>query len=165
MDWEQPGAVRATTRSGYVISCNVIGPGRNQNIDLTAKGLTRGVWGDEELSLSFPAPWLLRLLSGGLARRLIRFSLLWEMDASSSRWLSQFQVYPYPQKQLSSADISFGSRYRARADKIAQTLVCSQIRQFHITFGRFISNHREKNAPFLDIKKPSSKIKSIPVLF
>ena len=110
------------------------------------------VWGNEELSLSFPAPWFLRLLSGGLARRLIRFSLLWEMDASSSRWLSQFQVYPYPQKQLSSADISFGSRCRARADKIAQTLVCSQIRQFHITFGRFISNYREKIAPFLDEK-------------
>ena len=32
--------VRATTRSGYVISCNVIGPDRNQNIDLTAKGLS-----------------------------------------------------------------------------------------------------------------------------
>ena len=29
--------VRATTRSGYVISCDVIGPDRNQNIDLTAK--------------------------------------------------------------------------------------------------------------------------------
>ena len=33
-------SVRATTRSGYVISCNVIGPVRNQNIDLTAKGLS-----------------------------------------------------------------------------------------------------------------------------
>ena len=33
-------SVRATTRSGYVISCNVIGPDRNQNIDLTAKGLS-----------------------------------------------------------------------------------------------------------------------------
>ena len=65
-------------------------------------------------------------LNGGLVSRLVRFSLLWEMDASSSQWLSQFQVYPYPLKQLSRADISFGSRYRARADKIAQTLVCSQ---------------------------------------
>ena len=33
-------SVRATTRSGYVISCNVIGPDRTQNIDLTAKGLS-----------------------------------------------------------------------------------------------------------------------------
>ena len=33
-------SVRVTTRSGYVISCNVIGPDRNQNIDLTAKGLS-----------------------------------------------------------------------------------------------------------------------------
>ena len=33
-------AVRATTRSGYVITRNVIGPDRNQNIDLTAKGLS-----------------------------------------------------------------------------------------------------------------------------
>ena len=33
-------SVRATTRSGYVISCNVIGPHGNQNIDLTAKGLS-----------------------------------------------------------------------------------------------------------------------------
>ena len=32
--------VRATTRSGYVISCDVIDPDRNQNIDLTAKGLS-----------------------------------------------------------------------------------------------------------------------------
>ena len=32
--------IRATTRSGYVISCDVIGPYRNQNIDLTAKGLS-----------------------------------------------------------------------------------------------------------------------------
>ena len=77
-------------------------------------------------------------LNGGLASRLIRFSLLWEMDASSSQSLG--------------ADISFGSRYRARADKIAQTLVCSQIRQFHITFARFISNYREKIAPFRDEK-------------
>ena len=33
-------SVRATTRSGYVISYDVIGPDRNQNIDLTAEGLS-----------------------------------------------------------------------------------------------------------------------------
>ena len=33
-------SVWATTRSGYVISCNVIGSDHNQNIDLTAKGLS-----------------------------------------------------------------------------------------------------------------------------
>ena len=32
--------VQATTRSGYVISCNLIGSELNQNIDLTAKGLS-----------------------------------------------------------------------------------------------------------------------------
>ena len=32
--------VRATTRSGYVISCNLIGSELNQNIELTAKGLS-----------------------------------------------------------------------------------------------------------------------------
>ena len=32
--------VRATTRSGYVISCNLVGSALNQNIDLTAKGLS-----------------------------------------------------------------------------------------------------------------------------
>ena len=135
--------------------------------------------GNEELSLSFPAPCFLRLLSratsfiaidfslyplnGGLVSRLIRFSLLWEMDASSSQWLIQFQAYPYPLKQLTRADISFGSRYRARADKIAQTLVCSQIRQFHITFGRFIFNYREKISPFLDKKIKKSLLPKLKV--
>lgn len=37
--WVFYRSVRATTRSGYVISCNLIGSKLNQNIDLTAKGL------------------------------------------------------------------------------------------------------------------------------
>ena len=43
-------AVRATTRSGYVISCNLIGSELNQNIDLTAKGLSSTEMSNRETS-------------------------------------------------------------------------------------------------------------------
>ena len=42
--------VRATTRSGYVISCNLIGSELNQNIDLTAKGLSSTEMSNRETS-------------------------------------------------------------------------------------------------------------------
>ena len=45
-----PRAVRATTRSGYVISCNLIGSELNQNIDLTAKGLSSTEMSNRETS-------------------------------------------------------------------------------------------------------------------
>ena len=38
--YQQYRTLLSTTRSGYVISCNEIGPDHNQNIDLTAKGLS-----------------------------------------------------------------------------------------------------------------------------
>ena len=44
------GSVRATTRSGYVISCNLIGSELNQNIDLTAKGLSSTEMSNREAS-------------------------------------------------------------------------------------------------------------------
>ena len=46
----QKCSVRATTRSGYVISCNLIGSELNQNIDLTAKGLSSTEMSNRETS-------------------------------------------------------------------------------------------------------------------
>ena len=42
--------VRATTRSGYVISCNLMGSELNQNIDLTSKGLSSTEMSNRETS-------------------------------------------------------------------------------------------------------------------
>ena len=51
--------VRATTRSGYVISCNLIGSELNQNIDLTVKGPSSTEMSKRETSKANSCPVLL----------------------------------------------------------------------------------------------------------
>ena len=101
-------------------------------------------------------------INGDFARRLLRFSLLWEMVHHDHNGSVNSKHTHTPKSICQVLTSPLALDIWGRADKIAQTLVLAKLVDSNLFCEIWYLQLSEQIAPFLGKKKRPSKLKSIP---